>query len=215
MDESTAWFLSYVRGRRLMMAGGGVALAALGVVVIVVHHGSANLNIGMGGVTLVGVLLALGSLADRTVLREVLPLLSRPYRLFSVVLLSLLFTCASCTSGKVAVPSSSTTTSKASTTASGHLCPVPDTFPATYSGRGGVLAVSATADPGVSTSRLTSFFLSKLHAVAGCITSVTESTSHGWLFVYVYVKAQKLHAVRPEIAGIFRDSGLFAVVKTD
>ena len=73
MDEATAWFLSYVRGRRIMMAGGGAALAAVAIIVIVIHYGSSNLNTWMAGVALGGVLVVVGSLNGRRVLREIIP----------------------------------------------------------------------------------------------------------------------------------------------
>jgi hypothetical protein len=42
---------------------------------------------------------------------------------------------------------------------------------------------------------------------------IEGSTSHGWSYVYVYVKPDKL-AVRGQIAAILRQSGLFAIVET-
>jgi hypothetical protein len=79
IDDVTSWFLSYVRGRRRMMVGGGLVATALGVILIVTHQ-STTLDVWMGGLILFGVLLLIGSLNGRRVLREIIPTLSGPCR---------------------------------------------------------------------------------------------------------------------------------------
>lgn len=73
-------FLSYVRRRQRLMLSGGCGTAAVGVVVIVARHSSANLNIWMGALVLVGALLVLGTIPGRRLLRDIAPALSSSSR---------------------------------------------------------------------------------------------------------------------------------------
>ncbi len=73
-------FLAYVRRRQRLMLYGGTILFALGVLVLVTHHSNAGLNIWIGALALVGVLLALGTIPGRRLLRDIGPALEGPSR---------------------------------------------------------------------------------------------------------------------------------------
>jgi hypothetical protein len=78
--QPTAEFLLYVRRRQAKMVGASAVAVIVGIAVIAAYHKVASLNIVMGGVIAFGVLLALGTVSGRHLLREINNCLAGPSR---------------------------------------------------------------------------------------------------------------------------------------
>jgi hypothetical protein len=78
--QPTAEFLPYVRRRQAKMVGGSAVAVVVGIAVILAYHKVVTLNIVMGGVIVVGILLALGTMSGRRLLREIDKSLAGPAR---------------------------------------------------------------------------------------------------------------------------------------